>query len=92
QEPTSVPPASWVIPLESLSKEPALVPPASWVMPLATLQQGSTTAPPVNWVLPLATVQQDIGFTELQELSELLGKLKSCVDVAMDNAPEAAKS
>ncbi|ARI95059.1 TPA: hypothetical protein ACLEIZ_006629 [Pseudomonas aeruginosa] len=61
-------------------------------MPLATLQQGSTTAPPVNWVLPLATVQQDIGFTELQELSELLGKLKSCVDVAMDNAPEAAKS
>ncbi|EJT5137274.1 TPA: hypothetical protein QBQ37_006849, partial [Pseudomonas aeruginosa] len=48
--------------------------------------------PPVNWVLPLATVQQDIGFTELQELSELLGKLKSCVDVAMDNAPEAAKS
>ncbi|MGC3464358.1 hypothetical protein ACPTJC_09495, partial [Pseudomonas aeruginosa] len=33
-----------------------------------------------------------IDFTELQELSELLGKLKSCVDVAIDNAPEAAKS
>ncbi|MEV1607273.1 hypothetical protein ABZR05_29370, partial [Pseudomonas aeruginosa] len=33
-----------------------------------------------------------IDFTELQELSELLGKLKSCVDVAIDNAPEGAKS
>ncbi|HBN7733381.1 hypothetical protein [Pseudomonas aeruginosa] len=86
------PPANWVLPLATVQQEPTSVPPASWVMPLATLQQGSTTAPPVNWVLPLATVQQDIGFTELQELSELLGKLKSCVDVAMDNAPEAAKS
>ncbi|HHF0822805.1 TPA: hypothetical protein ACPIGS_005641, partial [Pseudomonas aeruginosa] len=48
-------------------------------------------------LLGLATLFNDndewpIDFTELQELSELLGKLKSCVDVAIDNAPEAAKS
>ncbi|RPY55092.1 hypothetical protein IPC689_17545 [Pseudomonas aeruginosa] len=48
-------------------------------------------------VATLATLFNDndewpIDFTELQELSELLGKLKSCVDVAIDNAPEAAKS
>ncbi|MGG2662894.1 hypothetical protein ACQYY7_26620, partial [Pseudomonas aeruginosa] len=48
-------------------------------------------------LLGLATLFNDndewpIDFTELQELSELLGKLKSCVDVALDNAPEAAKS
>ncbi|HHK1234281.1 TPA: hypothetical protein ACQQSY_005927, partial [Pseudomonas aeruginosa] len=47
-------------------------------------------------LLGLATLFNDndewpIDFTELQELSELLGKLKSCVDVAIDNAPEAAK-
>ncbi|HHW1984240.1 TPA: hypothetical protein ACUUD3_004500, partial [Pseudomonas aeruginosa] len=48
-------------------------------------------------LLGLATLFNDndewpIDFTELQELSELLGKLKSCVDVAIDNAPEGAKS
>ncbi|MFL4324943.1 hypothetical protein LES55_28095, partial [Pseudomonas aeruginosa] len=48
-------------------------------------------------LLGLATLFNDndewpIDFTELQKLSELLGKLKSCVDVAIDNAPEAAKS
>ncbi|HHN0071525.1 TPA: hypothetical protein ACRNAX_003047, partial [Pseudomonas aeruginosa] len=48
-------------------------------------------------LLGLATLFNDndewpIDFTELQELSELLGKLKSCVDVAIDNTPEGAKS
>ena len=51
---------------------------------------GRTRIPSGCW--GLATLFNDndewpIDFTELQELSELLGKLKSCVDVAIDNAP-----
>ncbi|WP_235433136.1 hypothetical protein, partial [Pseudomonas aeruginosa] len=162
QEPTSAPPASWVIRPESLCQVLASAPPASWVLRPATLCQGSTSAPPASWVLRPATLCQvlasaptvswvvrpaplcqgstsvpttainfshpigtekmcdsivyapmdeleferllglatlfndndewPIDFTELQELSELLGKLKSCVDVAIDNAPEGAKS
>ncbi len=39
-----------------------------------------------------AIAESPVSGRELQELSELLGKLKSCVDVAIDNAPEGAKS
>ncbi|WP_240722075.1 hypothetical protein, partial [Pseudomonas aeruginosa] len=105
QEPTSAPVASWVVPLEPLHQELTSAPAAAinFSHPIGTEKMcDSIVYAPMDELeferlLGLATLFNDndewpIDFTELQELSELLGKLKSCVDVAIDNAPEAAKS
>ncbi|HHW2980994.1 TPA: hypothetical protein ACUT69_001366, partial [Pseudomonas aeruginosa] len=105
QEPTSAPVASWVVPLEPLHQELTSAPVAAinFSHPIGTEKMcDSIVYAPMDELeferlLGLATLFNDndewpIDFTELQELSELLGKLKSCVDVAIDNAPEAAKS
>ncbi|WMB70135.1 hypothetical protein [Pseudomonas aeruginosa] len=104
QDPTSAPAANWVIPLESLRQDLASAPRAINIShPIGTEKMcDSIVYAPMDELeferlLGLATLFNDndewpIDFTELQELSELLGKLKSCVDVAIDNAPEAAKS
>ncbi|HHH9282660.1 TPA: hypothetical protein ACP31J_005328, partial [Pseudomonas aeruginosa] len=105
QEPTSAPVASWVVPLEPLHQELTSAPVAAinFSHPIGTEKMcDSIVYVPMDELeferlLGLATLFNDndewpIDFTELQELSELLGKLKSCVDVAIDNAPEAAKS
>ncbi|WP_238580861.1 hypothetical protein, partial [Pseudomonas aeruginosa] len=105
QEPTSAPVASWVVPLEPLHQELTSAPVAAinFSHPIGTEKMcDSIVYAPMDELeferlLGLATLFNDndewpIDFTELQELSELLGKLKSCVDVAIDNAPEGAKS
>ncbi|MGG6951972.1 UNVERIFIED_CONTAM: hypothetical protein P3C60_07460 [Pseudomonas aeruginosa] len=105
QEPTSAPVASCVVPLEPLHQELTSAPVAAinFSHPIGTEKMcDSIVYAPMDELeferlLGLATLFNDndewpIDFTELQELSELLGKLKSCVDVAIDNAPEGAKS
>ncbi|MFO1937720.1 hypothetical protein [Pseudomonas aeruginosa] len=105
QELTSAPAASWVVPLEPLHQELTSAPVAAinFSHPIGTEKMcDSIVYAPMDELeferlLGLATLFNDndewpIDFTELQELSELLGKLKSCVDVAIDNAPEGAKS
>ncbi|MFF6541424.1 hypothetical protein ACET5F_06830 [Pseudomonas aeruginosa] len=105
QELTSAPVASWVVPLEPLHQELTSAPVAAinFSHPIGTEKMcDSIVYAPMDELeferlLGLATLFNDndewpIDFTELQELSELLGKLKSCVDVAIDNAPEGAKS
>ncbi|WP_262287577.1 hypothetical protein, partial [Pseudomonas aeruginosa] len=102
---TSAPVASWVVPLEPLHQELTSAPVAAinFSHPIGTEKMcDSIVYAPMDELeferlLGLATLFNDndewpIDFTELQELSELLGKLKSCVDVAIDNAPEGAKS
>ncbi|HGY3507272.1 TPA: hypothetical protein ACNVV1_001136 [Pseudomonas aeruginosa] len=102
---TSAPAASWVVPLEPLHQELTSAPVAAinFSHPIGTEKMcDSIVYAPMDELeferlLGLATLFNDndewpIDFTELQELSELLGKLKSCVDVAIDNAPEGAKS
>ncbi|WP_249170383.1 hypothetical protein [Pseudomonas aeruginosa] len=104
QEPTSVPTVRLVFRPETLCQVLASAPRAiNFSHPIGTEKMcDSIVYAPMDELeferlLGLATLFNDndewpIDFTELQELSELLGKLKSCVDVAIDNAPEAAKS
>ncbi|MEQ6942499.1 hypothetical protein ABK041_25715 [Pseudomonas aeruginosa] len=104
QDLASAPAANWVIPLESLRQDLASAPRAINIShPIGTEKMcDSIVYAPMDELeferlLGLATLFNDndewpIDFTELQELSELLGKLKSCVDVAIDNAPDGAKS
>ncbi|WP_241382754.1 hypothetical protein, partial [Pseudomonas aeruginosa] len=104
QGPTPAPAASWVIRPEPLHQGSASAPRAiNFSLPIGTEKMcDSIVYAPMDELeferlLGLATLFNDndewpIDFTELQELSELLGKLKSCVDVAIDNAPEGAKS
>ncbi|MGV2779961.1 UNVERIFIED_CONTAM: hypothetical protein O1L43_32155, partial [Pseudomonas aeruginosa] len=101
---TSAPPASWVLRPATLCQVLASAPRAiNFSLPIGTEKMcDSIVYAPMDELeferlLGLATLFNDndewpIDFTELQELSELLGKLKSCVDVAIDNAPEGAKS
>ncbi|HID8107819.1 TPA: hypothetical protein ACXIFG_005987, partial [Pseudomonas aeruginosa] len=102
---TSAPSTSWVVPLAPLHQELTSAPVAAinFSHPIGTEKMcDSIVYAPMDELeferlLGLATLFNDndewpIDFTELQELSELLGKLKSCVDVAIDNTPEAAKS
>ncbi|MER0527656.1 hypothetical protein AAA520_32205, partial [Pseudomonas aeruginosa] len=104
QEPTSAPPVRLVFRPETLCQGSTSAPTAinlSHSIGTEKMCDSIVYAPmdelEFERLLGLATLFNDndewpIDFTELQELSELLGKLKSCVDVAIDNTPEAAKS
>ncbi|HFI1567102.1 TPA: hypothetical protein ACGPLM_001118, partial [Pseudomonas aeruginosa] len=105
QDLASAPPASWVVRPAPLCQGSTSVPTTAinFSHPIGTEKMcDSIVYAPMDELeferlLGLATLFNDndewpIDFTELQELSELLGKLKSCVDVAIDNAPEGAKS
>ncbi|HIE0536549.1 TPA: hypothetical protein ACXJO9_005988, partial [Pseudomonas aeruginosa] len=102
--PTPAPAGNWMLPVATLRQDLASAPRAiNFSLPIGTEKMcDSIVYAPMDELeferlLGLATLFNDndewpIDFTELQELSELLGKLKSCVDVAIDNAPEGAKS
>ncbi|MFC0831444.1 hypothetical protein ACFHPO_29665, partial [Pseudomonas aeruginosa] len=103
--PTPAPAGNWMLPVATLRQDLASAPVAAinFSHPIGTEKMcDSIVYAPMDELeferlLGLATLFNDndewpIDFTELQELSELLGKLKSCVDVAIDNAPEGAKS
>ncbi|MEV1197228.1 hypothetical protein ABZQ24_24970, partial [Pseudomonas aeruginosa] len=105
QGPTPAPTACWVVRPAPLCQGSTSVPTTAinFSHPVGTEKMcDSIVYAPMDELeferlLGLATLFNDndewpIDFTELQELSELLGKLKSCVDVAIDNAPEGAKS
>ncbi|HIE5464832.1 TPA: hypothetical protein ACXNRN_004433, partial [Pseudomonas aeruginosa] len=105
QGPTPAPTACWVVRPAPLCQGSTSVPTTAinFSHPIGTeMMCDSIVYAPMDELeferlLGLATLFNDndewpIDFTELQELSELLGKLKSCVDVAIDNAPEGAKS